>query len=259
VKLLVYFGKKGVRTDIQGKPGTILRNTVEEIVNGYDMFPQKENRVGEPFVYIGIDESGKGDFFGPLVAAAVYINPDIRNELIRLRVRDSKSMRDSNITQIARQITQIKGMAYEIIQINPKKYNELYEKFANLNKLLAWAHAKALENLLERTDAKIAISDKFGNEEVLQSALQKGGRSIELIQLPKAEEYKAVAAASVLARGRFLYWLKKNSEKIGVQIPPGASKAVENSAELLFKKSKTHNAEEYVKLHFKTAERIGIR
>lgn len=258
VKLLVYFGKKGVRTNIQGKEGTTLHQAVTELVNGYDMFPKKENRVSEPFIYIGIDESGKGDFFGPLVVAAVFINPEIRKELIRLRVRDSKAMRDANIAQVARQITQIKDMAYEIVQINPKKYNELYKKFNNLNKMLAWAHSRALENLLERTGAKIAISDKFGNEEVLKSALQKMGQSIELIQLPKAEEYKAVAAASILARSRFVNWLKKKSRETGSQILPGASKQVEDAAALLIKQ-KHYDPEDFVKLHFKTAERLGFR
>ena len=87
---------------------------------------------------IGIDESGKGDYFGPLVIAAVFVNAITQNELALMRVRDSKNISDGHILEMAPDIRTI--CPHSIVAIGPKKYNELYAKMKNLNRLLAWGH-----------------------------------------------------------------------------------------------------------------------
>ena len=97
---------------------------------------------------IGIDESGKGDYFGPLVIAAVFVDATTQAELTLMNVRDSKKISDGRILEMAPDIRMI--CPHSIIAIGPQRYNELYAKIRNLNRLLAWGHAKALETLLEQ-------------------------------------------------------------------------------------------------------------
>ena len=142
---------------------------------------------------IGIDESGKGDYFGPLVVAAVFVDATTQNELALMAVRDSKKISDSRILELAPDIKTI--CPHSVIVIGPQKYNELYLKIKNLNRLLAWGHAKALETLLDRVSCERAISDQFGDERLILNALQEKGRKIVLEQRTKAESDLAVAAA----------------------------------------------------------------
>ena len=170
---------------------------------------------------IGIDESGKGDYFGPLVVAAVFVDATTQDELALMAVRDSKKISDGRILELAPDIKTI--CPHSVIVIGPQKYNELYAKIKNLNRLLAWGHAKALETLLERVSCERAISDQFGDERLILNALQEKGRRIVLEQRTKAESDLAVAAASILARSEFLLRLKRLSEDVGTTLPKGAS------------------------------------
>src|SRR5262249_39153885 len=159
---------------------------------------------------IGIDESGKGDYFGPLVIAAVFVDATTQPELGLIQVRDSKKISDGRILEMAPDIKTI--CPHSIVAIGPQKYNELYAKIRNLNRLLAWGHARALENLLERVSCGLAISDQFGDEHFILNALQQKGRGIVLEQRTKAESDLAVAAASILARAEFLLPLNPLSD-----------------------------------------------
>ena len=110
--------------------------------------------------YIGVDESGKGDYFGPLIVAGVAINDELKKTFSKSGIKDSKQLSDEKILQLALQIQ--KQAKWSIVTINPQKYNELYSKFKNLNKLLAWGHARVIENLLEKApECTLALSDKF--------------------------------------------------------------------------------------------------
>ncbi|MFZ3013851.1 MAG: ribonuclease HIII, partial [Nitrospira sp.] len=168
-----------------------------------------EPRVHNKIERIGINESGKGDYFGPLVIAAVFVDATTQGELRLMQVRDSKKISDGRILEMAPDIKTI--CPHSIIAIGPQKYNELYEKIRNLNRLLAWGHAKALETLLERVTCERAISDQFANERLILNVLQEKGRKIVLEQRTKAESDLAVAAASILARAEFLLRLKRLS------------------------------------------------
>src|SRR3972149_887344 len=165
--------------------------------------------------WIGTDESGKGDYFGPLVIAGVFCNLELEKELKALNVRDSKVVSDNQVKQMAEKIRQI--CLHNLVVIGPEKYNQLYEKIKNLNKLLAWGHARVIENLLDSLPSKVdlVISDKFGDEKFVERALMEKGKKIRLEQRIKAEEDVAVAAASILARAEFLTRLRRLSSELG--------------------------------------------
>ena len=198
----------------------------------------------------GIDESGKGDFFGPLVVAGVYTDEEIGAKLAAAGVCDSKLIKsDKKITEIAQKIRAIAPGKFAVVTVGPEAYNRLYKNFGNLNRLLAWGHAKVIEELLERVpECPRMLSDKFGNESLIRNALQTRGRMIKLEQETKAESDVAVAAASILARDGFLRIMAKLSESCGVELPRGAGNNVQAMAneiaardpELLQKISKTH-------------------
>ncbi|MGZ8373483.1 MAG: ribonuclease HIII [Nitrospira sp.] len=203
---------------------------------------------------IGIDESGKGDYFGPLVIAAVFVDATAQGELRLMQVRDSKKISDGRILEMAPDIKTI--CPHSVIAIGPPKYNELYAKIRNLNRLLAWGHAKALETLLERVTCERAISDQFGNERLILNVLQEKGRKIVLEQRTKAESDLAVAAASILARAEFLLRLKRLSSEVGTTLPKGASPAVELAAKMVIKKHGQERLGTVAKLHFKTTKAV---
>jgi ribonuclease HIII len=212
------------------------------------------SRPQNPIERIGIDESGKGDYFGPLVIAAVFVDATTQGELALMQVRDSKRISDGRILEMAPDIKTI--CPHSVIAIGPQKYNELYAKIKNLNRLLAWGHAKALENLLERVSCERAISDQFGNERLILNALQDKGRKIVLEQRTKAESDLAVAAASILARAEFLLRLKRLSNEVGTTLPKGASSTVELAARMVIKKHGQDRLGDVAKLHFKTTQAV---
>ncbi len=203
---------------------------------------------------IGIDESGKGDYFGPLVIAAVYADTTRERELALMNARDSKRMSDGAILELAPDIRQV--CPHSLVAIGPEKYNQLYTKIKNLNRLLAGGHARALENLLEQVDCGLAISDQFGDERYVQRALLERGKQIQLIQRTKAEADLAVAAASILARAEFLTRLSRLSSMVGTTLPKGASAAVELAGRMVAKKHGRERLAQVAKMHFKTTQAI---
>ena len=203
---------------------------------------------------IGIDESGKGDYFGPLVIAAVFVDPSSETDLALMRVRDSKKISDGRVLEMASDIRQ--ACRHSVVAIGPQRYNELYAKINNLNRLLAWGHARALENLLQQVDCPLAIADQFGDQQLILNALQEKGKMIRLVQHPKAEADLAVAAASILARAEFLHRLQRLSHEVGTTLPKGASPTVELAARMVVKKHGRERLGAVAKLHFKTTERV---
>lgn len=204
--------------------------------------------------HIGTDESGKGDYFGPLVVAGVYLPDDQEDVLLELGVKDSKRVthnRALNLSDLIR-----KGYTHTLVVIGPEKYNELYAKLKNLNRLLAWAHSRAIENILEEIPCSLAITDQFGDELYVIKALMTKGKDIELIQKPKAEEDLAVAAASIVARAEFLRRMSFLSKEYGVEIPKGSSKRSEEVGVELVKTYGPDVLDKVAKKHFKLTQRI---
>ena len=204
--------------------------------------------------WIGIDESGKGDYFGPLVVAGVYLESHQVPDLLLRGIKDSKQLSDQRALALARELSS--QVISSVVVIGPKRYNELYEKIKNLNKLLAWAHARVLENLLQQVDCPRALSDQFGDERFILNALMQKGKKIKLEQRPKAESDPAVAAASILARAEFLKRLRRLSQEIGTTLPKGASKLVEDAARTLVKRNGQLVLQNIAKWHFRTTQMI---
>ena len=204
--------------------------------------------------HIGTDESGKGDFFGPLVAAGVFVPEGQEDVLKEMGVRDSKRVSDKKVKVLAEQIKA--GYRHSIVSVGPERYNALYEKMRNLNKLLAWAHARVIENILEEVNCGQVVTDQFGDELFVRNALMKKGKDIELIQRTKAEDDPAVAAASILARAEFLKRLFFLGKEAGIELPKGASPMVEAAAVNLVKTGGPDILGKYAKIHFKTTKRV---
>jgi ribonuclease HIII len=235
-----------------------ILNTVgfgyEQILN-----PEVEAEPEEPFTpHGGVDESGKGDFFGPLVVAGVYADNDTEAALRKIGVKDSKVIKSpTKIREIAGKIRGIVQGNFAVVQIGPESYNRMYGNIKNLNRLLAWGHARVIENLLEKApQCKSVLSDKFGAEHLIQNALMKNGQQIELNQRTKAESDVAVAAASILARDVFVRGMEKLSQEAGVELPKGASSKVLEVGLKIAREQGLDALGKYAKLHFKTFEKI---
>lgn len=255
LKVLVYFGRKGIKPGLQGNNSGILFKSLQSIIFGENFF-NEETEFKEPDIYIGTDESGKGDYFGPLVTVGVLVNTDSKSVLKKIGVKDSKELSDYAIKQLANQIRKIAKDKFSIVRINPEKYNSLYSKIGNVNNLLGWTHARVIENILDTHKVDYAVSDKFGNTKTILNSLMEKGKTINLHQENKAEKYIAVAAASILARSEVIKWFEINSKKFGIVIPKGASSQVDSTALKLKNQIGEEELKKLVKVHFKTSSKI---
>lgn len=211
---------------------------------------------------IGVDESGKGDFFGPLCVAGVYVNETVVKEWKTAGVRDSKAISsDRKIAELAEVIKNTRGCVWTVIPIGNESYNRLMSKFKSVNRLLAWGHARAIENLMGNRDLMNplpvrAISDQFASDKAtVAKALMALGREIELVQRHRAEEDLAVAAASILARNEFVTRLQQLSARYGLKFPKGAGKEVDALAKDFFEKHGAAELTKVAKMHFRTSLR----
>ena len=223
------------------------------------MFEKTDDSGADPMPFsphAGIDESGKGDFFGPLVIAAVYV-PDehAASELLKFGVKDSKQIKnDRTILAIAGKIRELLGNQMGMVTIGPEAYNRIYHDFSSLNRLLAWGHARALENLLNNVpQCTAALADKFGDEHLILQALNEKGRKIRLEQRTKAESDIAVAAASIMARAQFVRMMEKLGEEQGTVLPKGAGAEVDKTAVQLFEEGGAELLGKLAKMHFRNA------
>jgi ribonuclease HIII len=211
---------------------------------------------------IGVDESGKGDFFGPLCIAGVYINETMVAAWKDAGVRDSKNISsDKKIAELADKIRKTPGCVVSTVVIGNEAYNRLYFKMQSVNAMLAWGHARVIENLLakkhEMNPPPIkAISDQFAaSKSVVEKALMTLGKGFQLVQRHKAEEDLAVAAASILARDEFVKGLARLEKQFEVKLPKGASAAVDETAKEFVSKQGAENLGKIAKMHFRTALR----
>lgn len=266
-KIRIYQNKKGILKIDYSQLGKGENATkIQSLIDGNNILPnskellRKNEDIELGFPIIGTDESGKGDYFGPLVSAGVYVDEQTSKYLITLGVKDSKELSDSKNLELAIEIARICNGRFAVIEISPEKYNILYEQFKNenknLNTILAWGHAKALEEILSKIDCKVAIADQFADESFILSKLQEKGKRLKLIQMHKAEQHIAVAAASILARARFLTKLSKLSNEYKINLPKGASQTVIESAKKFVDMHGKDALRKIAKLHFKTTDEI---
>lgn len=204
--------------------------------------------------HAGTDESGKGDFFGPLVIAGVMVDEKAAKIFLDAGIKDSKKVTDKKILTLEPLIKE--NSVYSVIAISNPKYNELYGKIKNLNKLLAWGHARVIENVLTQKTCEYVLSDQFGNESLIKSALMEKGKSVRLEQMHRAESDIAVAAASVLARAEFVRRIQKMEADYGIKFPKGCAPQVKVSADEFIRKFGKDRLSEVCKTHFKTYKEI---
>jgi ribonuclease HIII len=213
--------------------------------------------------HIGTDEAGKGDYFGPLVSAAVFVDTDLANQFRKLGVRDSKKLSDKRVIELAAAIKQVAEGRYAVTPINPPKYNDLYQQFKrekqNLNALLAWGHAKSIDRLLNapagrQVNPEYVLIDQFADEHHVEDRSKRV--TIPIYQRPKAEDDIAVAAASILARESFLIWLEKWSIRTTIKLPKGASEQVIHAAKQFVSKWGRQALGDVAKLNFRTTTQV---
>ncbi len=210
---------------------------------------------GERTGVVGVDEAGKGDYFGPLVIAACFADKEIEHEFRAFGLRESKKVSDSRAMALEKSIREIAPC--EVLAIGPERYNELYGKIRNLNKLLAWGHARALENLLARTYPTEVISDQFGDKRLIENTLFEKGRNVRLTQMHRAEENPVVAAASILARAEFLRRLRALSTQYKMDLPKGAGTPVDEAGRRFIRQLGQNELGKVAKLHFKNTARVS--
>ncbi|HAB19037.1 MAG TPA: ribonuclease HIII [Verrucomicrobiota bacterium] len=212
---------------------------------------------------LGVDESGKGDFFGPLCIAGVYVNSEVIAAWKDQNIRDSKNIgSDDQIKKFAELIRSTPQCITTVVPIGNEAYNRMHTSNGSVNRILAWGHARVIENLMLQKHRMVpppvrAISDQFAqDEETVSKALMSLGRSIKLVQRHRAEEDIAVAAASIIARDEFVQRLARLEEEFGVKLPKGASKAVEAAGKEFVQKHGVAALEKVAKVHFRTTFRV---
>lgn len=207
------------------------------------------------FRTIGIDESGKGDFFGPLVIGAFISQDDQSESLQTLGVKDGKLLSEKRILEIDSKLR--RDFEHSLVVIGPEKYNQLYRQIGNLNKLLAWGHAQAIDNITSRVPADRAVSDKFGKPELVEDALSKKGNTIHLTQIVRGERVLQVAAASIIARAAFLKAMDRLSDQYEINLPRGAAAVVDQVGRQLVARHGLEILQKVSKIHFKNYQRAA--
>jgi ribonuclease HIII len=259
VNIVAYKSGKVV---IQGK-GTeaFVQNILEPEVTGEAKLGYDEVLNPEWFEpHAGLDEAGKGDLFGPLVSCCVIADGDMIRKWREKGVKDSKSMTDRSIMVLEKIILSTKGVVVKKTFAGMKKYNELMSKpNANLNKLLAWYHARALAAALEQRTVEWGLVDQFSKTPLTQQQLKKDGITFDLRMRTKAEDDPVVAAASICARAEFVRQMDKLSKDFGEPLKKGAGAGVKAQAQELVQKLGPHRLVDFAKVHFKTAyEVLGL-
>lgn len=206
------------------------------------------------FPRLGCDEVGKGDFFGPLVACGVVVTE--KNYRFFEGVNDSKKLSDKRIAALAPDL--MGKVPHSVVKIGPSRYNELYERFGNINAILGWAHSRVIRNLLEQGQAPQAVViDQFGPEFRVLGNLRDVDFDLKRIHFfHRAEADLAVAAASVIARHVFLLEMESLGKKLGAKIPLGAGAPVDQAAREIHRKHGGGIFKEFAKLHFKNFSRL---
>lgn len=203
---------------------------------------------------IGIDESGKGDFFGPLCIGGVFVKAEQFEKLQAMGVKDSKALNDNMIRKIAKEIKA--ECLTHVVKINPPRYNQIYAEFKNLNTLLGWGHATTIEQLVEQSGCQKVIIDQFAAEHVVERALKRKKLTVQLTQRHRGEEDLAVAAASIIARAAFVEGLDYLGQELGLELPKGSSKLTEQVGRKILNQWGEEKLLSICKSHFKTLDAI---
>lgn len=227
-----------------------------------------------PDCYIGTDESGKGDYFGPLVIAGVWVTPETAQKLASIGAKDCKALNDADVRRLSPQIKTIVGHDAWAVQVwRPKLYNQnidtLKQHGQTLNDLMAAGHAKVIERIdaqlnesqpvtpQPNTTGRRALVDQFSKKPLVQQVLNRAEINVKVQQETKAEDkYIAVAAASIIARAEFLTVMDELSEAVGETLPKGAGSNVNRVAKKLWLQQGELMLQSVCKWHFKTTQTV---
>ena len=213
--------------------------------------------------HAGLDESGKGDLFGPVVSACVIATGEMTREWIKLGIKDSKKLTDPKIAELDRLIRATPGVSVKTTFARMAKYNELHSRFGkNLNRLLGWMHATSCEEALKDFEAqhqrrpKWGLLDQFSEEPLVQKELARKGIDFDLRMRTKAESDPVVAAASIVARACFVRELERLSQDGGVELPKGSGREAKEAGMELVGRLGPAILVNFAKLHFRTAYEV---
>ena len=254
--------EKGPKVSVQGRGvEDFVKFTLEPEIFAEARLGYEEVHLPEMFQpHFGVDESGKGDFFGPLVIAGVFVDQQSARQLLNLGVQDSKRIgSDTRIHGFAKEIRRIARNATDVVAIGPARYNELYKKFGNLKTGIQKIDpVEVIENLLvRRPDCRRSLSDQFADARVIEKALLHHGQKIQIEQRPRAESDIAVAAASILAREAFINWLERKAKDLGMKLGRGASSEIRTAAANIVEKHGPQMLSQIAKVHFRTAHEVA--
>jgi ribonuclease HIII len=236
-----------------------VQNVIEAEVTGAARLGYDDVHHPEWFEpHAGLDESGKGDLFGPVVSATVIAERPAIEAWRAAGVRDSKTIVDAQILKLDELIRATPGAVVETCYCGMAKYNELMLKpHANLNRLLAWQHATALEKALQKKWVGRGLLDQFSKEPLVQRELKKKGlERFNLEMRTKAESDPVVAAASVVARAEFVRAMIALSREFGDRLQKGSGALAKAQAALLVEKFGARALGRFAKLHFRTAYEV---
>jgi len=237
-----------------------VRDVIEAEITGAPKLGYDEVLHPEWFEpHAGLDESGKGDFFGPLVAATVVADKPAVDAWLKAGVKDSKKISsDFQILKLDELIRATPGVAVKTCACGMAKYNELMSRpHANLNRLLAWQHATALTQALDQKWVPRGLLDQFSETPLVQAELKKKSvKNFELAMRTRAEEDPVVAAASIVARAEYVRAMKQLSQHFGGQLQKGASARVKEQAAQIIQKFGAPALRDFAKLHFRTAYEV---
>lgn len=257
--LNIYNGKKGLNIVYSGD--SALAERAAALLEGRKAQAAAPATFVTDGLWAGSDESGKGDFFGSLVVAAVVVDNTTADRLRAAGVKDCKLLTDKKILELE-DIIKASVVDYSVLELKPRVYNLRYEQVAaqggKLNQLLGYGHVAALSRVLEKhEDCHSALIDQFTTSMVNIRALKQRFPQCDVRQQPKAESNLAVAAASVLARAQFLHTMAALAAEAGVQELPkgGGAQATACARELAAKYGK-EALRNYVKLHFANYQRV---
>lgn len=257
--LNIYNGKKGLNVVYSGD--SALAERAAALLEGRKAQAAAPATFVTDGLWAGSDESGKGDFFGSLVVAAVVVDNTTADRLRAAGVKDCKLLTDKKILELE-DIIKASVVDYSVLELKPRVYNLRYEQVAaqggKLNQLLGYGHVAALSKVLEKhEDCHSALIDQFTTSMVNIRALKQRFPQCDVRQQPKAESNLAVAAASVLARAQFLHTMAALAAEAGVQELPkgGGTQATACARELAAKYGK-EALRNYVKLHFANYQRV---
>jgi ribonuclease HIII len=258
VLLNVYYSeKKGISKVVNASKHKELKAKLERILNLAPKAEEESIALHDWKHWVGSDETGKGDYFGPLIVCGFYLEEKDRAKLIKLGVCDSKKLKKEQIITIAKNLYHDFPQNIECLVLKPQKYNELYAGFSgqkkNLNDLLAWCHSKILDSLIKR-HAKIegVFIDQFSHGKKASALLRKLHPDMQITERPDGERDLAVAAASIIARYQLLMSFQSMSNFYKLKFPMGAGKGVPETAKAFIVQYKKERLAEVAKLHFKT-------